>query len=208
MSTPASADTQVNVDNLSNNQEHWEKRYKETQAAYTRSQQALAEAKAKLSVLEEVAKPTLSVDASVQAELDDLKYRDPDAWRDKLNALEVESKKSLETRITEKTRTVSELERRQLVLDEFTNRNPGFVINDDVIAFDLPKRITAKLEKGEVSFEDFLEEAKSYLETPKVVGSGAKAPQQPNLSKVGGDGSPTKHAVKEDTMQSYKKELF
>ena len=216
MSNPGVADTQVNKNSmgensntnsadLSNAQVDWEKRYKDTQAAYTRSRQELAEAKAKLTVLEPLAKPTLSIDEAARAELDDLKYRDPDTWREKLSILEAESRKSFDSKVADNLRNLSELERRQLVLEDFVARNPGFVINDDVIAYDIPPRITKKLEKGEISFEEFLEETKTYMQAPKVIGSANTALNQPNLTKVGGDGSYTKNAADKDFVSNIKK---
>lgn len=219
MSNPGVADTQVNKNSmgessntnsadLSNAQVDWEKRYKDTQAAYTRSRQELAEAKAKLTVLEPMAKPALSIDEAAKAELDDLKYRDPDTWREKLSILEAESRKSFDSKVADNLRNLSELERRQLVLEDFVARNPGFVINDDVIAYDIPPRITKKLEKGEISFEEFLEETKTYMQAPKVIGSANTALNQPNLTKVGGDSSYTKNAADKDFVSQYKKIIY
>jgi len=77
-----------------------------------------------------------------------------------------------------------------------------------VINYDVPKRITAKLEKGEVTFEEYLEEVYNYLKTPKVIGNTKENASQPNLSSMGGGNIAAEYATNEDIRQSYKKEIF
>ena len=54
-----------------------------------------------------------------EAELENLKYTDPDTWREKLSNLEAESKKSFDSKVADNLKNLSELERRQLVLEDF-----------------------------------------------------------------------------------------
>lgn len=187
---------------------NWEKRFKDTQAAYTKSRQELAEVKAKLTVLEEMATPRPSIDAKLQEELDDLKYSDPDAWRRRINGLEAEASQAHKEKLAQASKHVTELERRAIVFDEFKESHPDVHIDDDVIKFDVPPRITKKLEEGKISFSEFLEEVYNYLKSPKVIGDGNKILAQPNLSKEAGDNTPTKTASEKDSVSKYKKEIF
>lgn len=179
-----------------------EKRRRDTQAAYTKSQQELAQLKATVAVLERTAKP--QVDQAKLAELEDLKFSDPDAWRVKVNSLEAEVLKQHEAEIATAAKNLSDYEIRQATLEEFKATHPGFELSDD----DIPPRIAKKLAEGKVSFEEFLEEVHSYLTAPRVVGETAKTLEQPNLSKVGGGNTPSQAAKSEDIILSYRKEIF
>lgn len=214
MSTPSQTDAtrvETNLGEPSQQQTDWEKRYKDTQASFTKSQQKLKELEAKAKVLEELSRPRLELDESAKEELEDLKYRNPDAWRAKLDALEKEASEKHREKLNEATTAAShagELERRAQILADFSASHPGFVLNDDVIQYDVPRRITSKLEKGELSFEDFLVEVKNYFETPKKIGSANTTLDQPNLAKVGGDNTPTQSAQIADVVKSYSKAVF
>lgn len=181
----------------------WEKRFKDTQAGYTKSRQEIAELKAKLAV---VAKTT-SLSAEEHDRLEDLKYTDPDAWRKELGAIETRQTQTYNEELAKTTKELTALEQREIAFNEFQLSHPDIVITDDVITYDVPKRITAKLEKGEVTFEEFLEEAYAYLKIPKVIG-GKNEESQPNLSKMGGGSTVDKSATSADIVQSYKNEIY
>lgn len=182
----------------------WEKRFKDTQAAYTKSQQELVSAKAKLKVLSEQVKVDLNLSSEQKAELDNLKYENPDEWRAKVTKLEQEAKNAHEEKISQ----VSQLELRKLAFDEFSASHPDIVLNDEVINFDVPYRIKSKLEKGETTFEEFLQEAYDYLKTPKKVGTVNETLGQPNLSKAGGGHAPSKDAIAGQSVSDYSKEIY
>lgn len=196
----------------------YEKRFKDTQGAYTKSQQELkasqasqAELQAELRVLKELIKPAVELDEATKTELDELKYSDPEKWRTRVNQLEKDAQAAHNDKLSEastQARQANELERRQTVLADFSTNHPDVIINDDVIKYDVPPRITSRLESGEISFEQFLDEAANYLKAPKVVGDGNKAPNQPNLGKVGGDNNPTEGAVKGDIVQTYRESVY
>ena len=182
-----------------------EKRRKDTQAAFTKSQQALKAREAELQVLK-TAGPAITPE--VAKELDDLKFKDPDAWKSRLDKIQNEHNASIAAKTKELTDQVvnqSELERRASVLAEFNAANPSLVITDEVIQYDIPPRITKELAEGKVSFEDFLVKVKEYLSTPKKVKADG-VEQQPNLSKEGGGSTPTVDSGKVTT--SYEKEIF
>jgi DNA repair exonuclease SbcCD ATPase subunit len=189
----------------------WEKRFKDTQAAYTKAQQKLKEIEAKAKVLEELSKPRVELAKEEAEELEDLKYKDPDAWRAKLDALEREASEKHRAKLNEVTTAATqaaELERRTQILAEFSASHPDIELTDDVIQYDVPKRITNKLEKGEVTFEEFLNDVYTYLTTPKKVGTGNTTLGQPNLGRLGGDSTPTGSAVDRDVVATYSKAVF
>lgn len=190
--------------------EEAEKRRRDTQAAYTRGQQELKMLKAEREALEKQI-GTLNLTVKQDEELEDLKFKDPDAWRQRINELEQEAvaaRQQVISQATAEARAQAELERRAQVLQEFNAEHPELQITDEVIANDIPPRITNKLERGEVTFEEFLEEAKSYLDTPKKVVGGETPPSEPDLGKVGGRDTASSQAVSEDIVASYQNEVY
>lgn len=175
-----------------------EKRRRDTQAAYTKSQQELAATRAQLKVMKETGGPAL--DQGKLAELEDLKFSDPDAWYKAKLALESEAHNTFQSKLAE----ASESEVRLAKLEEFKATHPGFELTDD----DIPPRIAKKLASGQVSFDEFLQETYDYLVTPKVIGDANKTLEQPNLGKVGGGITPSAAATSKDIVSSYKNEVY
>lgn len=209
MSTPEqnANDTQTQAVEQSQAQIDYEKRFKDTQASYTKSQQELKAVKAKLEVLEQLTQPTIQLDPTVQQELDELKYSDPEAWRQKMNTLENDARVRHQSLLSEAEKNASiqaELERRALVLNEYNSSHPNMPITQELIDFDVPARITKKLEKGEISFDDFIVEVHNFIYTPKTVGSANQVLNQPNLGKMGGGTTPSEGAVVNDIAANYK----
>jgi hypothetical protein len=193
-----------------------EKRRRDTQASHTKISQRVKALEAEKSTLISKATGSFEVEltAEQEAELDDLKFSNPEAWRKKMNTLETEARNKRTKEIDEELKKVSsssleaeELERRKQVLSDFIKANEGFELDDDIIANDIPPRISKKLEAGQITFEEFLQECYGYLKTGKVIKQD-KVPSGPNLSKVGGGNSPDKNAVKEDIITSYTKETY
>lgn len=206
MSTPVNTDTPEHSSE-SQQQIDFEKRYKDTQAAYTKSQQELKAVKAKVDVLEKLTTPQIQIDAEAQKELDDLKYSDPDAWRTKMNNLELDARSKHQNLISaaeQQAAIQAEMDRRTQVLNEYNRSHPGFEITDEVIQLDVPTRITKKLESGELSFDDFLGEVKEFLYAPKKVGTTNKTVGQPNLGNLGGGDTPSDTSISKDIVANYK----
>lgn len=206
MSTPVDTDT-LEHSSESQQQIDFEKRYKDTQAAYTKSQQELKAVKAKVDVLEKLTTPQIQIDAEAQKELDDLKYSDPDAWRAKMNNLELDARSKHQNLIStaeQQAAIQAEMDRRTQVLNEYNSSHPGFEITDEVIQLDVPTRITKKLESGELSFDDFLGEVKEFLYAPKKVGTTNKTLGQPNLGNLGGGDTPSDTSISKDIVANYK----
>lgn len=190
-----------------------ERRRRDTQASYTKTQQALRVAETKTlkltERLENSIKPNLTVEQS--EELEDLKESDAEAWREKLNEYDAEAYGKYEEDIADIDSTANqaaEEERRTEVLTQFITDNPDIVLNDHVFENDLPPRITGKLEKGEISFENFLEEAKEYLTKGKKIATADPGKEEPDLSKSSGTNRATDKVVDADATEAYENEIF
>lgn len=192
-----------------------EKRFRDTQSSYTKSQQENKALKAeKAALVNKLQDVEVVLTAEQAEELEELKFSDPEAWRKKMNSLEKEARTKRVAEIDEEIKQVSaktlgeeEIERRKEVLEQFKADNEGFELSDEILANDIPPRISKKLEKGEISFEVFLEECRDYLKKGKVV-KQEETLDQPNMSKVGGGSKPDANAVKEDIVLSYKQETY
>lgn len=164
----------------------WEKRFKDTQADLTRRCQENAQLKAELEVLKNT-DTSINISEEDKQRLEELKYSDPDAWRKELNNIEKQKRDSLQKDIQDKVAELTEIEKRRVILEDFQRTNPQIVLNDEVIALDIPPRITNKLEQGKISFPEFLVECRDFLTSKKVVKDINTTLDQPNLSKIGGD---------------------
>ena len=146
-----------------------------------------------------------------QASLEELKTQDPEAWRQKINELEQEKRnKVAETKQTIKKNASkeSELASRTALLEEYNAQNPDFQITDDVVQNDLPPRIVNGLQNGSLSFEQFIEEAKKYLQTPKKIDPGEKPPETVDFKSARGSNQPTDEAKHQQNKDDYTKEIF
>jgi len=189
-----------------------EKRRRDTQAAYGKSQQERKRLETENAQLEAAwaADVTASMTEEQRDELNTLKHEDPDAWRVKLNEIEQsngEAFKEKRAEISKKAAGETELEFRERALVEFSEANPEITLNDDVIANDLPPRYLKKLEAGECTFEEFLDDCKNYLTKGKVL----KAEEPANdisLSKLSGGARPEESAINKEIVGSYKDELY
>ena len=192
-----------------------EKRRRDTQSSYTKevqSKKALEVEKATL--LKKIGTATVEFTPEQKAELEDLKFSDPDEWRKKLNEYETTARTARLNEIDVELKQVSkttldtqELEERKTTLANFQEANPELVINDDVIASDIPPRIMKELETGKITFEAFLDKCATYLKTGKVVKQDDVL-DQPNLGKVGGGNEPDKNAKTKDSVLSYANETY
>ena len=164
------------------------KRVKDTQVSYTKGQQELARLRAEKEARDSLPKPS----TEEQERLEQLKYDDPDAWFLERKKLEEANKKYVtevaDAKLAELT-TQQVLAERESILHSFNSTAP-IPITDEVIEYDIPRRIKAKLEKGEVSFEDFLIEASTYLSKGKTVEGKHPTMEQPSLGKTTGGTTP------------------
>lgn len=163
---------------------NYEKMFKDTQAAFTKARQEVAALKAKNAALEKaIVDQGVQLDPQVAEELERLKYEDPEAWRQKLNAIENAKAKEVTSEITRQ----AEVARRKEVLATWNQENQDAQITDYVVRNVLPSGLTNKLNKGEVSFEGFLAEASNFLRQTKVgPGSSKNAGKKDPMSIANG----------------------
>lgn len=181
---------------------------RDTQSAYTKTNQKLISEKARSSKLMQHAmevKPVLTV--AQQEELDELKYSDPDAYIEKKTAYDTVARQAKETTINQELQAQTKeeiLEHRKAILKQFKDTT-GIDITEDVMLNDVPPRITQELEEGKISFEEYLAKAGRFLESDKVVD---KATAKPPVSKkrftnTGGQVNITDKQEAADILQQY-----
>lgn len=190
-----------------------ELRRRDTQAAYTKGQQSLKALQAENEKLASSweADAVSNLSNSEQARLEELKVQDPEAWRQEIANLENEKRSQFQEKrqaISQEANQVTELERRQMQLEQFNQENPDVAITDEVIANDIPPRITKKLENGEIQFDEFLTEVATYLSKGKKINPGEKPPQEPDFNGARGSNAPSKEAVTKQDSNDYSSEIF
>ena len=180
------------------------KREKDTRAAYTKGQQKIKALEAENATLASQVNTSLSLSAEQAEELEDLKYSDPDAWRKQLNEYEAENTKMNNKKVEEAQQKANyefELTNRGQLLEEF-NKTLEVPITDETIQNDVPPRITAKLESGDITFEEFLNEVTTYLGKGKVV-ANPNTLDQPNIGHTGGGHTAESSGAAESFNDSY-----
>lgn len=157
-----------------------EKRYRDTQAAYTAARQDIAAKEAEKNKLLETITPSLNLSAEQASQLEQLKQEDPEAWRAELNRLEAEASKTFAEELNSKLNearsaaTVEALRKeREKALKEF-KEDTGIEMTDEILDKELPQSFVAKLENG-MDFRSWLNEAAEYLTANKVISQ--KAPK-------------------------------
>lgn len=206
----AKAESIKTVDSVSNEPEDqpqqidYEAAYKELQAEYTKSRQEVAALKTKAVALEkEIENKGIEIDPEVADELEALKYSDPEAWRTKLNAIEKQRAKEIESKVSQEI----EAERRAQLLAEYNKNNPDFQLNDYVAQNVLPASFMKRLEANEISFDTFLAEASDYLKRVQIgPGNSPKAGRKAPILQVDGGASPDTNRVNYDV--SYAEAVF
>lgn len=213
-STPTTVAAEPNDTAAPDTQVDWEKRYKDTQKSIQErsieNKSLKAENDALAKQLTERTRPSYEV----PEELDELKYSDPEAWRDGINKLEQEARakaKAEQDEILSAARSgaasQAELDRRNTVFEAFQTLNPGLKITDETLANDVPPRISKRLEAGETSFEEFLNEVKNYMTAERTI-TKAQLQGDPNLAHVAGSTEPSLEAKKGNSKQSYANEIY
>lgn len=190
-----------------------EKRFRDTQSQYTKSRQKLKELETVNDKLTShlIDNVTMHLTDDQRSELDELKMRDPDGWREKLNEYETQSQEALQKALDkyrQEGKELSEVEVRKAQMEAFTE-STGIELNDDVIENELPAKLSKDLEKGTITFDEFLEKAQKFLTTDKVIkGADDEPTNTPNMSKMGGGSVPSERAQIGDIVTSYEKEIY
>ena len=188
-------------------------RRRDTQAEYTRLSQTNSTLQKQLnSVSTELeAEIIKTAPLSEQARLEELKHSNPDVWREELGKLEQAARGKAKERI-DKVRNDASLEdvvaQRATVLQDFKQANPGFDLTDEIIASELPPRMVKDLETGKITFEDFLAKSHKFLTGNVHIAPVEKAPNLPDLGKVGGKGDPLDADSKAAKNSGYTSEIY
>ena len=182
----------------------WEKRFKDTQAAFTKSRQELAATKAELLAAKEMQQFTMPAD--VKARLDELKFSDPDAWRVEMNAFEQSKTAKFNEISANNTQAIlSELnqEDRVQTLKEFNSLH-GVEITESLLQNEIPNRIHNELNSGTIDYTTYLAKCVEYMRTPKVIAGTQEVLGQPNIGKIGGGATPGEAASNMNIETAYK----
>jgi hypothetical protein len=190
-----------------------ERRYRDTQGAYTKAQQNFKKEQAvSMGLQERLLTSEISLTKEQKYELNELRKTDPEAWRTKLNEYETANKANLSTELEEirvKSSTKGELEIRKDQMAAFSEET-GIVLTDEVVAHDLPPRFLKELEKGKVTFEQFLVKAGNFIKAEKMI-QGADEDTDDDtkdLSKVAGGQEPSEQAQRGDFVETYETTIF
>ncbi|UOF80213.1 hypothetical protein [Caudoviricetes sp.] len=190
-----------------------EKRRRDTQSAFTKAQQKLKTLTAENNEAWSTLEKEISLDLTVEekTELEELKSVDIDKWRKRLNELEGTKKnKVAETRakVSAKTAKEAELEARIEILDAYNTANPDLKLTDDVIENEIPPKYTKQLEKGEITFEEFIHKCATFLKKGKIITPGTEADDEVDLGKANGSGKIPKEALEKSSATDYTKETY
>jgi len=153
-------------------------------------------------------KPVLSEE--VKAELENLKYTDPETWHVRMTELEQNVTATLDEEYSNLTSEASQqalIERRKELLDEYNRNNPNAKITDSVVQNELPPKLVKSLEDGSIAFEDFIVKANKFLTTSKKLG-GIVAEETPNLNMGTGGSRPSFDSMQKSEQKSYRETVF
>lgn len=190
-----------------------ERRYRDTQGAFTKAQQTAKKNEAiAIGFQDRLLESEVVLTKEQKYELNELRKTDPDAWRTKLNEYETANKANLSTELEElrtKSSTKGELEIRKDQMAAFS-KETGITLTDEIVENDLPPRFTKELAEGIVTFEEFLVKAGNFIKAEKVIqGSNEDTDDDTkDFSKVAGGQEPSKAAQEGDFEESYEATIF
>lgn len=191
-----------------------ERRYRDTQSAYTKANQSAKRHEAAANALEahimDNTEAPLTDDQ--KTELSGLKTSDPEAWRSKLNEYETAGKSTIATNL-KKIRADSadkgEVEIRKDQMAAFVE-STGIALTDELIADELPPRFMRDLQSGKTTFDEFLVGAGEFLTANKVIQGADESTEDDtkSLGRVAGGQEPTENAQLHQEEQTYEKTMF
>ena len=191
-----------------------EKRRRDTQAEFTKVNKSKLALEAENALLKEtLLKQSIVFSPEEVEELEDLKLEDPEKWRQRLNELEQKTIQERQTKINSVSTEVKtqaeknfEVSMQGKVLEEF-NKFHGISLTEELLADEVPNRITKKLVEGKVSYEEYLEESFTYLKTNKAI-KEEPVMGDPNLNRVSGGKEPGKFDAEPSLREAYSKDLY
>jgi len=186
-----------------------EKRFRDTQASYTRERQnskSLEEVNKRLTN-QLIDTATLHISAEQRNELEELKLRDPDTWRERLTEYETEARDRLKSKIDEFTEAGQKVSAEVLytaTLEDF-NSVHKVEYTQEYLEDNIPAAYTKKLGKGEITFAEYLSMAHKFVQGKVVI----KDTEEPtNSPKVSGSNKPSKEAESQDLNAIYRNTVF
>lgn len=191
-----------------------EKRRRDTQSAYSRAQQEIKTLKSENSAAWEILAKEVSVELTTeeQTELEELKSVDLDKWRLKVNEYDKKKTNKVEatrTEVKNKSARDIELEQRNEQINAYNEANPDHQLTDDVIENDIPPRYLKELEKGTISFEEFIAKSGAFLKKGKVLAKVDEPDEDEiDLSKANGSSKIPAEALKNSSKADYHKETY
>lgn len=129
--------------------------------------------------------------------MESVKFDDPDKYRVLYNAYE---KENLAAQSVEMETLLGDVEKKAFIENEIDNKikileafceRENVNLTPEIMDNDVPKRFLNDYESGKYSFEALLYKSVDWLNSQKVVTSGAEVPGIANLSKVGGSENPS-----------------
>lgn len=191
-----------------------EKRRRDTQSAYSRAQQEIKTLKSENSAAWEILSKEVSVELTTEekTELEELKSVDIDKWRLKLNEYDAKKHSKVQAKRTEvqnKSARDIELEQRTEQIKAYNEANPDHQLTDDAIENDIPPRFVKELEKGVISFEEFISKSGAFLKKGKVLAKVEEPDgDDVDLSKANGSSKIPAEALKNSSKADYHKETY
>ena len=190
-----------------------ERRYRDTQGAFTRAQQTAKKNEAIAAGFQErLLESEIVLTKEQKFELNDLRKTDPEAWRTKLNEYETAAKASLTTELEDirsQSSNKGELEIRKDQMAAFSEET-GITLTDEIVKNELPPRFMKELEDGKITFEEFLVSAGEFIKAEKVVlgADDDTDDKTKDLSKVAGGQEPSEQAQRGDFVETYETTIF
>lgn len=189
-----------------------EKRRRDTQTAFNAERQKNIASEEELTQYRSQAErdAVTRMSDEQKSELDELKHSDPEQWRTRLNEIEQGNKDAFAQtaqELSQQAQTKSEATLRKEQLDAWVTANPDLQLDDETIEDNIPPKFMRQLEKGEITFKQFLDTAKKYLSKDKVFAKDEGPGTTPDLSSVGGGSTPSEKS-RLSTIPSYEDAIF
>jgi len=182
------------------------KRFKDTQAAYTRARQEVAALKAEIKVLKEELQKAVAAKLPKEEleKLENLKYENPDEWRLRMNELERMVAEQTLDGVLKKAEEVKKQTLKQMeeeIYKEFKQTHPDFDLHQ--VYDQLPLGLIKRYEEGKLDYASFLEEAYTFVNSATNIKQPENPPKSVDLGAVGGSTEPSEEAKNLDINELY-----
>lgn len=180
-----------------------EKRRRDTQAAYTKTNQAKIELEKKVEILSANPKPKIEdILTPEQSEmLEKLKFENPDEWYKKVRELEQNIEKEYQKQLDVTTSEVT----LQSALDTYNINNPETPIDIETLKLEVPPRLIQEVENGKIGYDEFIVQAGKFIYGEKKIKTETP-PNIPNLDKKPGSNIPSDS--KKQLSEDYEDTIF